>query len=227
MRRSGVFPVLVTLGTVLLIGGPSPASAGIKCWTNGDGVRECGNIVPPEYSQTGHTEHSRSGVKVKVTERAKTPEELEVQRREAALKAKQERLSREKRRKQTAHDHVLLQTFTTEQDLVLARDDKLVVIDSRIGLTENRVQTLRTNLEMLEAQAARQERGGKPVSEKIKKNIAKVKRQIGKNQAYVQAGRREQEALQTQFAADLERFRRLKSGMVKPGDIDTETSSDS
>jgi len=227
MRRTGTFPVLVTLGTLLLIGGPSQTSAAIKCWTNSEGLRECGNIVPPEYSQAGHTERSSSGVKVKVTERAKTLEELKAERQEAALKAEQERIAQERRRKQTAHDRVLLQTFTTEQDLVLARDDKLAVIDSRIGLTENRVQSLRNKLEILEAKAARQERGGNPISEKLQKNIDKVKRQITKNQAYIQAGRTEQDQLQTRFNADMERFRRLKSGVVKPGDIDTGTSSDS
>ena len=29
----------------------NPAGANIKCWTNEDGVRECGNKIPPEYSQ--------------------------------------------------------------------------------------------------------------------------------------------------------------------------------
>ena len=80
---------------------------------------------------------------------------------------------------------------------------------------------------MLEAQAARQERGGKPISEQLQKSIDKVKRQISKNQAYIQAGRREQQELQTRFDADLDRFRRLKSGVVKPGQMDTEPSSDS
>ena len=44
---------LAALAVALL---PLPASAGIKCWTNDDGVRECGNTVPPKYAQKAHRE---------------------------------------------------------------------------------------------------------------------------------------------------------------------------
>ena len=42
------------LAAVALLALPPMAGAGIKCWTNNDGVRECGNAVPPEYAQQGH-----------------------------------------------------------------------------------------------------------------------------------------------------------------------------
>ena len=41
------------LATLFLL--TAPVQAAIKCWTNKDGVRECGNVVPPEYSQESHT----------------------------------------------------------------------------------------------------------------------------------------------------------------------------
>ena len=50
--------------------------AGIKCWTNKEGYKECGNAVPPEYAQQGHTELNKQGLVVDQQERAKTPEEL-------------------------------------------------------------------------------------------------------------------------------------------------------
>ena len=45
------------------------ANAGIKCWTNKDGVRECGNAVPPEYAQQGHTVKDKQGLTRKTTTR--------------------------------------------------------------------------------------------------------------------------------------------------------------
>ncbi len=56
MRRNTTLHPLwqLTLMFVLCLG---TAQAGkIKCWTNSDGVRECGNIVPQEYTQGGHDE---------------------------------------------------------------------------------------------------------------------------------------------------------------------------
>jgi len=59
---------LAVLAAALL---PLPASAGIKCWTNDDGVRECGNTVPPEYAQKSHRELTGEGITVSTTKRAK------------------------------------------------------------------------------------------------------------------------------------------------------------
>ena len=37
------------------------ADARFKCWTNSDGVKECGQNVPPEYAQQGHEEVNSLG----------------------------------------------------------------------------------------------------------------------------------------------------------------------
>ena len=61
----------------------SPVQAGItaiKCWTNGEGVRECGNAVPTEYAQQGHTVYNDQGVQIGAQQRAKSGEELAEER---------------------------------------------------------------------------------------------------------------------------------------------------
>jgi hypothetical protein len=215
MKRYAFGLGLVTLGGVLLGLAPTPASADFKCWTNKEGVRECGNMVPPEYAQQGHEEISESGIKVTAVEGAKSEEELEAERRQQ----EKEKMAEEARAKQLTHDLVLLRTFTSEEELKLARDGKLAVIESRITLAENRSVSLRANLEMLEDQAARQERSGKGVQGKLAKDIEEVKRQLVNNRVYVQARREDQEELQAQFDANLARFRALKSREVKPGQL--------
>ena len=68
-----------SLAFAMLIVLSSGAEATIKCWTNSEGVRECGNSIPPEYSQQGHTELNSQGVVIEENERAKTAEELELE----------------------------------------------------------------------------------------------------------------------------------------------------
>ena len=49
----------------------SPAHARFKCWTNNEGIKECGEKVPPEYAQKGHQEMSTQGMVLEKKDRAK------------------------------------------------------------------------------------------------------------------------------------------------------------
>ena len=63
-----------------------------KCWTNNEGVRECGNVVPPEYAQQKTRTINERGITTEVKERAKTKEELaEMKRPEMPALSAQER----------------------------------------------------------------------------------------------------------------------------------------
>ena len=192
------------LATLFLL--TAPVQAAIKCWTNKDGVRECGNVVPPEYSQESHTTISNTGVTTGVSEAAKTPEELAAEKRAAEEKAKKEALAKKK----AAADRVLLDTFASEDDLIMTRDGKIANIESEIKLTEGHIEKLRKNLDEIIAQAADIERrGGKP-GDKVKSDIENVRKQIEDNEAFIEKKKAEQEAVRKQFDADLVRFRELK-----------------
>lgn len=43
-------PKFLAAACLLTLVASMQANAAIKCWTNNEGVRECGNRVPPEYS---------------------------------------------------------------------------------------------------------------------------------------------------------------------------------
>lgn len=199
----------------VLLALPVAVQASIKCWTNKDGVRECGNVVPPEYAQKGHEEISKGGASVREVEGAKTPEELEAERRAREQVEERQRLVR----KQAAEDRVLLQTYTSAREIDLALEDKLTVLNSRIRLTHSHIEKFNQNLELLRAKAAREERSGKGVSDKVKEDIAQVERQIEKNRQFVEDSEREKAQLIQEYAADKERFLKLKSGAIQPGDI--------
>ena len=119
-----------------------------------------------------------------------------------------------------AKDQVLLQTFTTEEDLRLAHQGRMAVIESRIKLTQSHVDKLDSNLQELRSQAAREERAGRPVPDKLREDIAKVQRQIEANRDFIAKQREEQTTLDEKFAEDLNRYQALKSGAMRPGQID-------
>ena len=199
----------IALILVLVTGlSPSPpAHARIKCWTNKDDVRECGNVVPPEYSQKGHEELSDQGIVIDRKERAKTPEELEEERRLAAIQAEEDR----KARKKEIADRVLLDTFSSEDDLVLARDGKLAAIEQTIHVTESRIKKLQKSLNEIMSMAAEMERRGKPPADGTQNEIDVVRAQIAENRAYIKTLHKEQDAVRNAFESDLTRFKELKA----------------
>lgn len=200
-RRRLACLLLVALAT-------SPATAAIKCWTNKDGVRECGNAVPPEYAQKRHETLNRQGITTEVEGAAKSIEQLESER-VAAAQAKAAAAAAEKRRQA---DRVLLDTFASEDDMVLARDGQIAHLDSQIRLVEGHIEKLQDNLnQMIERAADMERRGEKPSADMIK-NIDSVRAQITENEEFIATKRKEQDAIRERFATDIERFRELKHG---------------
>ena len=199
--------VLAGLVAALL---PLPASAGIKCWTNDDGVRECGNAIPPEYAQKASREMSDAGITLSKTKRAKTEEELRKEREEAArlapVRAEQSRKMRERKMK----DRVLLSTFTSEKDLALAHEGQVIAIDIRIDHTERILKQLERSLGELRTQAAKLERSGKPTSPEFESKMAMVERQMQDSSSFIEQRRLQKAELAAQFIKDRDRYRELK-----------------
>lgn len=202
-KSSYVFMVAL-LGLALSPG----ASAGIKCWTNKEGNTECGDTVPPEYSQQGHKEINKQGIVIDEKERALTEEEIEARERQAAIEAEKKRAMEEQRRQ----DRILLQTFSTEEDIITARDDKLAAMEAQIKLAESRIEKLQADLDKRVKQAAAAERTGKEPSAALLDDIESLRRQIETNKEFISDTRAEQERIRAEAEADLKRFRELKQG---------------
>jgi hypothetical protein len=213
--RKPIYPLLILFGLLTL---PLSSQAGIKCWTNKDGIRECGNMVPPEYAQRETHTINKRGITTGVSARAKTPKELEAERarqkEEEHLLAEEERLKDEEEKrlqKQAAYDRVLLATFLTEEDILRSRDRKLGVINATIELTHLTRDKLQKKLEREETSAARFKKRDKPVPAAIQTDIDSLRKQIDAKKAYIATKTREREDLTAKYAMDLERFRELKA----------------
>src|SRR3972149_4543035 len=101
-----IFPglAMAALATMLVIAADTVGAATVKCWTNNEGVKECGATVPPEYAQQEHKEINKQGIVVNVQERAKTDAEIAEAKRQEELAEEERKLAEEK----SLHDSVLL-----------------------------------------------------------------------------------------------------------------------
>lgn len=197
----------------ILIATPALSDAArIKCWTNNEGVRECGNAVPPEYAQKGHKEVSKSGLTVKTQKAARTKENREAEKAAEIAKAERARQEEKRHRKQAAADRVLLDTFVTENDLVLAHQRKVQAIESQITHRRKHISKLETKLSKHQRTAANKERGGKKVSEQTLAKIDDVQKQLDDSESFIRGQYREMDKLEHVYTTDLGRYRFLKSG---------------
>ncbi len=202
------------IATALIITFAAPAlaagkSSSFKCWTNKEGVRECGNEVPPEYAQGQTSTMNDRGITTKVDARAKTAEELANEQRakdETAARAAEEKRKNEK---QAAYDRVLLDSYLKEEEIVAARDRKLSSIDASIELTNSTIDKLEQKLKKEETLAANQQKGKQP-STANDKDVESLKKQIESRKSYITARQEERKKTELEYESYLNRFRELK-----------------
>jgi len=179
-----------------------PIHASIKCWKTKDGVRECGYQVPDEYRKTRIEILNKNGVVVRIIEAPKNKKQLAEQARRDKALAK---IADRKRR-----DRILLRTFTTERDLIIARDNRVTAVRSLVEITESNNSTVRFNLQSLREQAGNYERGGKELPKSLIAKIEKGDVQIHNNNEYIKKRLSEIAKIKKDYKFDLERFRYLK-----------------
>lgn len=136
----------------------------------------------------------------------KTKEELA----EAALQQKQ--LAEEKRKvaeKQRA-DNILLATFSNVSEIERARDERIQAIDASITLANKQTETIQLDLDKRIQAAADAERSGKAPNDALLKDIEELERQVENKKEYISAREKEKEETNSEYAANIQRFKELK-----------------
>jgi uncharacterized coiled-coil protein SlyX len=196
------------LGVLLALLTMSTANAGtIKKWVDENGQVHYGDTVPASQADLERRVLSEQGVTVETIKRAKTEEEQAAERRQVELRAAIEK----KQAEQAAKDHVLLATFSSEDDMVLTRDGKIAAIDTIIRLSKDRIRRITQQLRDWAHEAADFERSGKQVPDELQKQIANGKAEIQHLEQYIVTQQEEQENIRQKFAKDIERFRKLQN----------------
>ena len=198
---------ITTLTVVSFLISQPVMAAKFKCWTNSDGVKECGTYVPAEYSQKRIETRGDSGRVVEVKERAKTEAELVEIERLTKLKEIEDAKIAEQKKK----DDILLKTFTNERDINMLRDSKINVIEGILTVTNSNNKALTKKLEKLQKRAANAERRGKKPPQRILDDIKAIENRLKKNMNSINVKREEQKVIRAKFAKDLKRFHLLKN----------------
>ncbi|MBN1379268.1 MAG: DUF4124 domain-containing protein [Gammaproteobacteria bacterium] len=179
-------------------------------WVDESGVVHYSDKMPPELSKVAHEELDKRGLAVREVEREKTEDERMAEQVEQSMQAQQRRIEAEKLARQRMRDQILLQTFTTERDLLITRDDRLNAIDSIISLTANNNKRTVSQIEEVKGKIARTESSGREVPENLAKTLENLNEQFEKNKSFIELKQKERKEVSDGFTADLNRFRELK-----------------
>jgi len=194
---------------------PSSAYAGLSKWKDEKGQVHYGDRVPSEYLRKEHSLLNEQGVTVDTSEAMKTEEELS----QEEARRKIERAENLKRiivvRKQALRDRVLLDTFTSESDLTLARDARIEAIDSQISLAKTLITNDEQKLADVKGRIASLIKAGRKAPENLHKKVELVGRQIENNYIYVADKHKERKEILKTFEQDVLRFRELKAERLK------------
>lgn len=197
---------------LVLSGLATVTQAALNKWTDEKGQVHYGDEVPAEYLNQKRAVLNEQGVVVKDL-KSKEQLEKEKQEKSAAEAAKNAKLIESK--KQDLRDRVLLDTFTTERDIQIARSDRVAAVESQIQLAESNIKDGERKMKELNERITAIEKSGRKVPENVYKEKDSVSRQLENNFKYVETKQEERAEINKKFDEDLRRFRELK-GIPQP-----------
>lgn len=192
---------------IFLIGSAFSAQAAMYKWVDENGHIHFSDSIPLKYISRAHKELNHQGIVIKQKDAAKTPEQ----------KAEDKRLANERRRlallekKKKQRDRVLLDTYTTERDLIVARDARLDAVDAQIRLAKTIIGDAKKNLESLSKQVAMIQESNRQVPVDVYQRIDKEKRQVSVHSGVKKKHQRRYDEISAQFNGYIKRFKVLKA----------------
>jgi len=184
-----------------------PAEAGLYKWVDEQGNVHYTDRVPPEVAERERAELDKRGLTIKRVEAAKTPEEIAQEKELERLRAEQKRIEAEQR----AADEVLLRTFRSEDDIVMARDGKVAAIDTLIDVTRGSIAKQQERLAEMQRLAADMERQGRAVPRKHVEDMEALRQVINDGYAAIVQNEQARQSSIDKHDQDLKRFRTLKT----------------
>lgn len=185
------------------------AQAGLNKWVDKKGQVHYGDRVPSEYINKEHSLLNEQGVTIRTTEKQKTDSELNNEEKQRAQEVQQSRIRLIASRQKALRDRVLLDTFTSEKDLSLARDARIDAIDSQISLAHTLIEHDEIKLKKSQQRISQIEKSQREVPLNLYKDVTAVSRSIENNYAYIEDKSNERAEIVATFKTDLKRFREL------------------
>ncbi len=180
--------------------------ARIVCWSDDNGRRACGDVVPPHVSARERQVINPRGVVVET--RARPPSEAERQAQAEATLRDAELAANAQR--EAAYDRFLLQTYRNREELEEQAQRRLEALDGRHALAEKAVADTAAAVAELQSRKAALEANDRPVPERLTAQLQTFEADLVVHQSALEGLTAQQESMRARYAADAERFEVLR-----------------
>lgn len=174
-------------------------------WIDDKGVVHYSDKMPPEAVDKGNVELNKQGIAIRRTDPAPTPEQ---RRAKAAEEERQKQLAKD-RELVDRRDRALVQSYTSEDEIDLARSRALGTIESQ--LTSAQAYSVQLAKRRQELDERRKAYGDKPVPPAIDRELESIASELAKQDAFIAEKKRETVAVTSRYDADKQRWRELRA----------------
>jgi hypothetical protein len=201
---------LLAIGCAISVAYGINAEAKLYKWVDDKGTTHYGEVIPPEYANKDRDSLNKAGLI------QKRPEKIDPEAIRAKEEAEQKRkVDNQALVEQQRRDNALLNTYSNENEIDLARDRSLVLINARIDSNKMLLKSSQSTLDDHNKEVESRSKAGKKIPASLTKDVAQTEARVAKYQAELRKSEEDLAAVKTRFDNEKELYRKLKGGAGK------------
>jgi len=181
-----------------------PVAAKMYKWVDDKGTTHYGETIPPEYADKDRSELDKSGRVIEKKE-VLTPEERRANEQADIKKRGDEQAELERKRR----DKALVNTYSNEQEIDLARNRNLQQIEARINSINSRLKMANDNLLAFQKEAEARAKAGKKIYPSLQEDLKESQARSARLQQDLEKAKAEKATLDARYDADKARYKEL------------------
>lgn len=191
---------LLVSGAALCAAISFSAEAKLFKWVDDSGTTHYGETIPPEYANKEAVKLEKGHIE-KRDSKQKTAEEKAAIKDPAAEKARIEA---------KRHDEALINTYSNEKEIDLARDRNLLQIEARVNSFATMLRSAQETLAGHHKEEENITKQGRKIPTSLTEDIAEAEARVAKLQKDFDLNQKDLEAVKARYVADKLRYRELK-----------------
>lgn len=176
------------------------AEAKLYKWVDNNGTTHYGETIPPEYANRDTQTLEKGRVKER-TDGFDTQKAAESKEDPEVLKAMKEKQRR---------DNALLNTYSNEKEIDLARDRNLLQVEARVNSYTTLLKSAESTLADLHKERDEATKKKKALQASLLSDIAEAEALVAKRKKELETSRQEMADVKAKYEADKQRYRELK-----------------
>ena len=181
-----------------------PVAAKMYKWVDDKGTTHYGETIPPEYANKDRSELGKSGRVIEKKE-VLTPEERRASEQADAKKRADEEAALERKRR----DKALVNTYSNEKEIDLARNRNLQQVEARIDSISSQLKMANDNLLAFQKEADALAKAGKKIHPSLQEDLKESQERLAKLQQDLEKAKAEKATLDARYDADKARYKEL------------------